>query len=54
MNEEQEPQKKDGKCPTPNERGECSNMRFTQLYDSETYHCDVCGQHYKLYYEDMA
>lgn len=37
--------------------GRCRNLRETSSktdMDGETYHCDVCGEHYRLYYEDMA
>lgn len=35
----------------------CPNMRETSSntdMDGETYHCEVCGEHFRLYYEDMA
>lgn len=32
----------------------CSNLHNTyEGYDSETYACAVCGERYKLYYDDM-
>lgn len=32
----------------------CPNLAQTyQGYDKETYHCEVCGEHYNLYYDDM-
>lgn len=36
---------------------QCPNLRETSSntdMDGETYHCDVCGKHYRLYYEEMA
>jgi len=36
---------------------ECPHLRETSSQTDmggETYHCDVCGEHYRLYYEDMA
>lgn len=35
----------------------CQNMHETSSntdMDGETYNCDVCGEHLRLYYEDMA
>lgn len=34
----------------------CSNLKETSGYDmdGETYDCEVCGEHYRLHYEDMA
>jgi hypothetical protein len=33
----------------------CPNMKNTyEGYESETWSCEVCGEHFKLYYEDMA
>lgn len=34
----------------------CRHLRETSGndMDGETYHCDVCGEHYRLHYEDMA
>lgn len=37
-----------GKCPHLIETSSASDMY------GETYHCDVCGEHYRLYYDDMA
>lgn len=32
----------------------CPNIKLTyQGWGSETYECDVCGERFKLYYEDM-
>lgn len=39
------------------DNGRCLHLRETSSntdMDGETYHCDVCGEHYRLYYEDMA
>lgn len=36
---------------------QCPNLRETSSntdMDGETYHCDVCGKHYRLYYEEMS
>jgi hypothetical protein len=39
---------KDGlTCPNLKEISANNDM------DKETYHCDVCGEHYHLYYDDM-
>jgi uncharacterized UBP type Zn finger protein len=35
-------------CPHIVETSSASDM------DGETYHCDVCDLHYRLWYEDMA
>lgn len=35
----------------------CPNMRETSSntdMDGETYDCPVCGEYFRLYYEDMA
>lgn len=37
-----------GKCPHLQETSSRSDM------DGETYSCEVCGERYRLYYEDMA
>lgn len=37
--------------------GACLNLIETSSpsdFDGETYDCKVCGEHYRLYYEDMA
>lgn len=36
------------KCPNLKDTSSPSDM------NGETYDCAVCGQHYRLYYEDMA
>lgn len=51
--------------PDPKPRGavgdgvwsKCPNLKDTSSnsdMDGETYDCAVCGEHYRLYYEDMA
>lgn len=33
----------------------CPHIKMShQGFDSESYDCDVCGERYTLYYEDMA
>ncbi len=34
----------------------CPHMKYRDdtNFDAETYECKVCGEYYKLYYEDMA
>lgn len=33
----------------------CPNIKCTyEGWEGESYRCDVCGESYKLYYEDMA
>lgn len=37
--------------------GACRNLKEisgASDMNGETYHCDVCGEHFRLYYEDMA
>lgn len=47
--------KKTGVCPAPTRYSECSNMKEVGGdFECERYSCEVCGQHYTLYYEDMA
>jgi len=36
-----------GSCPHLKEVSSASDM------DGETYDCNVCGRHYRLYYDDM-
>jgi hypothetical protein len=51
-----DPAKQPGEC-TIRSNGRCPNLHESSSLtdmDGETYHCDVCGEHYRLYYEDMA
>jgi hypothetical protein len=51
-----DPAKQPAECKM-RQSSECQHLRETSSptdMDGETYHCDVCGEHYRLYYEDMA
>jgi hypothetical protein len=54
-NRKGDPTKQPPEC-TMRSDGRCPNLKETSGndMDGETYHCDVCGEHYRLYYEDMA
>lgn len=43
---------------SPNSVGywtKCPNIKMTYNgFDGESYSCEICGEYYKLYYEDMA
>jgi len=46
--------KKPPECSAP---GVCVNLVETSGptdFDGETYDCPVCGEHFRLHYEDMA
>lgn len=53
-----DPAKRPPECGRRNgEWGACNYLKETSSntdMDGETYHCDRCGEHYRLYYEDMA
>lgn len=37
--------------------GGCEHLKETSSptdFDGETYDCAICGEHYRLHYEDMA
>lgn len=48
--------KQPSKCQN-GERNKCPNMKYDENaggMEYELYECAVCGERYKLYYEDMA
>lgn len=49
-----DPAKKPNDCRIDDTPPHCPNIQCTyEGMDGETYNCRVCGEHYKLYYEDM-
>ncbi len=51
-----DPAKQPADCKV-NINSSCPNLRDVSGptdFDGETYHCDVCGEHFRLHYEDMA
>ena len=51
-----DPMKQPPEC-TVNKNNRCQNLRETSGntdMTGETYSCKVCGEYFRLYYEDMA
>lgn len=50
-----DPAKQPADCKINDAPPRCPNIVQTyQGYDKETYSCEVCGEFYSLYYDDMA
>lgn len=53
-----DPDKKPPECGEhPGGNGRCPHIKEVSGpsdFDGETYACEVCGERYRLYYEDMA
>jgi hypothetical protein len=53
---EGDPTKRPPECKTSGRPTDCPHLRDVtpRSMDRETYECDMCGQRFVLYYEDMA
>ena len=52
-----DPAKQPPECGLRQKRYSCPHLKETSSntdMDGEAYRCDVCGEYYRLYYEDMA